>query len=194
MGQELECTLRLGRRTLRGKAYLESDHLLFRGEERIKILLKDLRGVEAVAGVLKLDFDGGPAELELGKAAEKWARKILHPPSRLDKLGVKPGVTLRLAGEFDPNFVCELRNCGAEIVEGRVSAEIIFLAATASADLTAIPELSKTRKPGGALWVVYPKGVKDIREADVIAAGRAAGLKDIKVAGFSSHQTALKFV
>ena len=33
-------------------------------------------------------LSGGPVELELGAAAEKWARKILNPPSLMDKLGV----------------------------------------------------------------------------------------------------------
>jgi hypothetical protein len=45
-----------------------------------------------------------------------------------------------------------------------------------------------------ALWIVYPKGRKDITEIDVLSTGRKAGLKDIKVVGFSTTHTALKFV
>jgi len=41
---------------------------------------------------------------------------------------------------------------------------------------------------------VYEKGKKELTENDVIAAGRKAGLKDVKVVGFSSTHTALKFV
>jgi hypothetical protein len=192
MGQELECSLRIGRRTLRGKAYLESAHLLFRGDERLKILLKDLRGVEASAGILKLDFDGGPAELDLGKAAEKWAQKILHPPSRLDKLGVKPGLGVKLVGEFDQDFLRELKTAHAEIVTAHP--DLLFLAAKTTSDLSMIAKSGKSLKPRGALWVVYPKGVAAIREIEVIEAGRAAGLKDVKVASFSASHTALKFV
>jgi hypothetical protein len=44
------------------------------------------------------------------------------------------------------------------------------------------------------LWVVYPKGKKALTEADVLGAGRKAGLKDVKVVGFSATHTALKFV
>src|SRR3954471_7975650 len=109
MGQELACNLRYQRRTLAGKAYLETDYVLFRGEERLKVLFKDLASVSAPAGVLRLEFDGGPAELEWGKAAEKWAEKILHPPTRADKLGVKAGVTVKLIGTFDAEFVEEVR-------------------------------------------------------------------------------------
>jgi hypothetical protein len=49
-------------------------------------------------------------------------------------------------------------------------------------------------KPKDALWIVYPKGVPAIREIDVIEAGRAVALKDVKVASFSSSHTGLKFV
>ena len=45
----------------------------------------------------------------------------------------------------------------------------------------------------GHIWVVAPKGRQDIREADVLAAGRAAGLKDTKVARFSDTHTAHRF-
>src|SRR5215831_1754091 len=110
MGQELECTLRYRRRTLAGKAYLETDHVLFRGEERLKVLLKDLTGVKSDGGILTLDFPGGPAEFELGRAAPKWAERILHPPSRASKLGVKPGLKVRLTGNFEPDFIAELQD------------------------------------------------------------------------------------
>src|SRR5689334_10787080 len=88
VGQEIECKLRYQRKTLTGKAYLETDFVLFRGEERLKVPFRDLKAVTSEGGKLTLDFTGGPAVLELGAAAEKWARKILNPPSRLDKLGV----------------------------------------------------------------------------------------------------------
>jgi len=45
-----------------------------------------------------------------------------------------------------------------------------------------------------ALWVVYPKGQKNMTELDVIGAGRKVGLKDVKVVSFSPSHTALKFV
>ena len=109
MGQELECRMRYREAVAGGKAYLETDYLLFRGDERVKVAFKDLTSVKAADGVLRLEFAGGPAELELGKAAEKWAEKILHPPSRLDKLGVKAGSTVRLVGEFEAS---SSRSCG----------------------------------------------------------------------------------
>ena len=191
MGQELECRLQYQKRTLSGKAYLETDYLLFRGDERLKIALKDLTAAQAEGGLLRLEFPGGPAALELGKAAEKWARKILHPPTRADKLGLKPGLAVRLDGEFEPGFLDELRGSA---VEGKGKADLVFFAAATACDLARVVKLKSWLKPAGALWVVYPKGVPAIREIQVLEAGRAAGLKDTKVASFSTTHTALRFV
>ena len=190
MGQELECRMHYRRRTLAGKAYLETDFLLFRGEEQVKIPLKDLKAVKVADGMLHLDFGGGPARLELGAAAEKWAAKILHPPSRSDKLGVKAGLSVRVVGEFEANFLEELGGLN----EARGKVDLVFFAAAAKKDLARMAKLMDGMKAAGALWVVYPKGVAGIREMEVIEAGRAAGLKDVKVASFSASHTALKFV
>ena len=189
MGQELDCTLRYRKRTLAGKAYLETAYILFRGEERLKIPFEQLTGVHAAAGVLKLEFAEGPALFELGAAAGKWAQKILHPPTRLEKLGVKPGLAIAVEGELEVEFLREI----GEVAGAKAKADLLFLAAQKTADLARIAKLKARLKPRGALWVVYPKGVAAIREIEVIEAGSAAGLKDVKVASFSSTHTALRF-
>ncbi len=194
MGQEAECTLRRDGRMQAGRAYLETDYVLFRGEDRLKILLKDVTAASAAEGVLRLEFAGGEAELVLGNAAATWARKILNPPSRAQKLGVKPGAAVRLAGTFEEGFAEELRNGKVVEAGARAAADLVFFAAERTADLAKLSKLAAGLQPDGALWVVYPKGVQTIREIEVIEAGRAAGLKDTKVAGFSKTHTALRFV
>jgi hypothetical protein len=193
VGQELDCTLRYRKRTLAGKAYLETTYILFRGEERLKIPFEQLTGVHAAGGVLKLEFAEGPALLELGAAAEKWARKILHPPTRLEKLGVKPGLAIAVEGDLDAEFLREIGEAAGGGAKATAKADLLFLAAQKATDLARIARLKTRLKPRGALWVVYPKGVAAIREIEVIEAGRAAGLKDVKVASFSSTHTALRF-
>ncbi len=49
-------------------------------------------------------------------------------------------------------------------------------------------------KPDGAIWIVRPKGRKEITEAETMAAGKRAGLVDVKVVSFSDVHTAEKFV
>jgi hypothetical protein len=46
------------------------------------------------------------------------------------------------------------------------------------------PQSAKSLKRNGAIWVVYPKGKKEITEIGVLKAGRQAGLVDTKVARF----------
>jgi hypothetical protein len=192
MGQELECRMQYQRRSLAGKVYFEGDHILFRGEERLKVLTKDLKSVTARDGLLVLEFPGGPASFELGAAAEKWAHKILHPPTRASKLGIQAGLSVRVAGKFAADFLEELG--GLEMVGGKSKADLVFFAVADREGLSQVEKLARMLKPTGALWIVYPKGVPTIREIEVLGAGRAAGLKDTKVASFSATQTALRFV
>lgn len=187
MGQEKECTMRVGSRSYVGTAYLETDYLLFRGAERVKIALTSVKQASADDGWLRIEHDGGAATFELGAAAAKWADKILRPPTLLDKLGVKSGLQIALEGELEPHFVSEL---GPTVKRG---ADLLFFGAKSGAELTKMGKLKTRLAPGGAIWVVYPKGKTEIREVEVIAAGRAAGLKDTKVARFSETHTALRF-
>jgi hypothetical protein len=183
VGQERDCRLRYAGKTWAGKAYLETDYILFRGEQRLKIPLRGIASAAAEGGKLRIEFPGGPAVFELGDAAAKWAQKILHPPSRLDKLGVKPGSKIQLIGAFDPDFVSEVASAAAS------PPDLVFFSANKTTDLRRLPKIPA----GAALWVVYPKGIEAIREVEVIEAGRAAGLKDTKVARFSHTHTALRF-
>ena len=192
MGQEIECRIRYQEQALAGKAYLETDHVLFRGTQRFKVLFKDIKRVQAEGGILRLEFEGGPVDLELGAAAEKWAQKILNPPSRLQKLGVKSGMAVRVVGAFEADFLADLENSRVEMTTGR--ADLIFLAVEGKSRLSQMNRLAPMLKPDGALWVIYPKDAEKICESDVIHAGRAADLKDVKVASFSLTHTGLKFV
>jgi hypothetical protein len=45
---------------------LESDHILFRGGFRLKVMLKDLKSVRAENGIPRFEFDGGPASFAIG--------------------------------------------------------------------------------------------------------------------------------
>jgi len=175
---------------------LETDYVLFRGDFRVKAVLKELKSVEAREGILKLQTPDGPLLLELGPAAAKWADKIQHPPSRLDKLGVKASSEVALIGDFDSGFEQELRERTPLVVNGKPGSprDLLFLACGAERDLAKVETLVQVLKPAGALWVVYPKGIKEITEMDVLNGVRAAGLADTKVVSFSPTHTALRFV
>ncbi len=196
MGQEALCTARLGSKVSRGKALLESDVLIFRGDFRLKIPFRAMKSVSAARGVLCVEFPGGTARFDLGQQAESWARKILHPKSLMDKLGVKSGAVVSVLGVRDASFLQQLGERTARVADTRPRAgsDLIFLAAETRADLTRMESLTRWLKKAGAIWVVYPKGQSHITQADVMAAAKAAGLVDVKVVRFSAAHTALKLV
>src|SRR6267154_3499749 len=208
VGNEVVCVVRFGKQKARGKALLETAEVIFRSEDgalRLKLAFADLKSASAADGELRLETAEGPAIFQLGANATKWCEKILHPKTRLEKLGIKPNAAVSLVGDFDADFLGELRSVTKNVsVTGSnrgkagpgadVDAEWIFFAADSSKDLSQVGKLAKGLKGAAALWVVYPKGQKQITENDVLAAGRKCGLKDIKVVGFSAPHTALKFV
>src|SRR4029077_2674420 len=110
---------------------LETSELLFRGDFRLKIPFSSIKSARAVDGELLVRTPEGLAVFELGAAAAKWYEKILHPKSRVEKLGVKPGATVLLLGSFDEEFLRELREMGSVVTDGQaaVDAEWIFFAA-----------------------------------------------------------------
>ena len=79
-------------------------------------------------------------------------------------------------------------------VKPLMDSDAIFFGASSEGELTGIRKLLPSLASNGALWIVYPKGRKEITELQVLKAGRAAGLYDIKVVSYSSTHTALKFV
>ena len=199
LGNEANCVARFGKQKARGKALLETSELIFRSEDgamRLKFTFAEIKLAIAADGELRLEVPEGSAIFELGANAAKWCEKILHPKTRLEKLGLKPSASVSLIGDLDADFLVELRACTKNVSNGKLAAdtEWIFFAADSSKDLSQVSKLAKGLKDAAALWIVYPKGQKQITENDVLAAGRKSGLKDVKVVGFSPTHTALKFM
>jgi hypothetical protein len=196
VGNEATCKVQFGEQRSEGRALLETSEILFRGDFRLKIPFSTVKSAKAVHGELRLQTGEGLAVFHLGAAAEKWREKILHPKSRIEKLGIKPGARVSLLGKFEPEFLAELGELTESASRQKVAAESdwIFFAAESKEGLGTLTKITKAMKGATGLWIVYPKGQKHITENDVLAAGRKCGLTDVKVVGFSSTRTALKFV
>jgi hypothetical protein len=180
-----------------GKARLETSILQFRGGDlKLSIPFAQMSKVVARSGTLSVTFPGGVASFDLGEAAEKWADKIQHPPSRLQKIGVKAGWRVSAIGVSDISFLKEIEEAAGEVSVGRVlkSSDAIFFGVSKEAELARLEKLKGSLKPNGALWIIRPKGQPAISERATMAAGKAAGLVDVKVVGFSPTHTAEKFV
>ena len=199
MGYDASCIIRIDGKTARGTAWLEHKDLVFRGPFRVAIPLAQITSAVEEDGCLRVRFGTSSAEFEIGAAAKKWANRIQNPPSRLDKLGVKEGMRILLVSTIDEAFSQELQSRTTTVIRrvpaaSRGDVDVIFYPADSRAALDRLGELATHLKPAGALWVVRPKGKREITEADTMAAGKRAGLVDVKVVSFSETLTAEKFM
>src|SRR5271157_2943353 len=119
MGRELLCTVRSGGKTASGKALLETNEIVFRGDLRLKIPFASLKSAVARDGELHLKWGNESAVFNLGEQAEKWAYKILHPKSTADKLGIKPGLTISAIALSDDDVVRSLSSQAKSFSDAR---------------------------------------------------------------------------
>lgn len=198
MGYDTQCTLTYDGKTSRGTAALEHKELLFRGTVRLVVLLASITKASAQDGTLHVAFGGKSANFKIGAAAEKWAARITNPPSRLDKLGLKPGMVVAAIDIADALFLDEAMGRVDKVIRKAPPAarpvDMLFYGVEHRDGLERLPALVPLIRPEGAIWVVRPKGRKDITEAETMAAGKQAGLVDVKVVSFSDTHTAEKFV
>lgn len=195
MGLEANCIGSFNGQVSEGKAQLESEKLVFRGEFRVAIAIAAIECLSVRDGKMSIAFDKGTLILHLGTAAAKWEEKIKNPKSLLDKLGIKPGMKVGLFGFQSNEFQKEVSRKGATVsIKPAKNSDMIFLQADSKKELQSISSVSKNLATNGSLWVVYPKGKEEIKQEDIFKAGKSAHLVDVKVVSFSSTHTALKFV
>ena len=116
---------------------------------------------------------------------------------RLDKLGIRPGMRVALVNLEDAPLAAEVRERTHDITVGEPlgDTDVVIYAADSPEELERLPALREHIVPNGAIWVVSRKGRSaTIRDVDVIAAARAAGLVDNKVASFDDTRTSLRLV
>jgi hypothetical protein len=195
MGAEAHCVGRFKNESSEGKAQLETDFLQFRGSFRVKVPLKGIQKLSAAGGQLTVVSEQGTLQLDLGAAAGKWLQKIQNPPTLMHKLGVKPGASVSVIGIGDESFLNALRGVTSAVrTKLTPKSDFVFAGVESQEDLQSIANIPENLSTAGALWVIWPKGQKHITEAQVMAAGKAAGLVDTKMASFSGTHTALKLV
>jgi hypothetical protein len=197
MGLEAECTVRVGRKTSSGRALLEGETLIFRGELSLQIAFGSMRGVSVDGDSLVIQTDEQEARFEVGAAvADRWARLIKEPKTLFEKLEVEPHARVAAVDVRDSQFLTALRERAAGVAEGRVpeGVPVVFFGAETRDALRKVQLLRARMIDAGVLWIIRPKGSQAISESDVFEAVRGAGLTDTKVVAFSKTHTAHKCV
>lgn len=196
MGTIVEGTVTVGGQKVNCKADFASDHVTFSGGRRGEVPYTKVEVLGTAKGVLRLRVDGALMDFPLGAKVDRVAAKIRKPPTLMEKLGVTPGLRVATVNVDAKAFTIELGKLVPDAIRGEPArpVDLLFLGVRGRDELDRIAGAARHLKPDGGMWVVYPKGRRDLRESDVLAAGREAGLKDIKVARVSTELTALKFV
>jgi Protein of unknown function (DUF3052) len=194
MGLVAECDVLCERRTYRCKAYLEERELILKGEFRLTVPLAEIGSLESDDERLVLHHAGPAMTLVLGKDARKWATKITHPVSLIDKLGVKEGQVVSVVGVDDPRFWQELRDRTANIAVGTATkdSDWIFAAVESEDDLARLRTFKTSLKKTGSIWAIWRKGRRELTETHIREAAKGAGLVDVKVARVSDALSGLK--
>ena len=119
----------------------------------------------------------------------------------VQKIGLKAGHTLALAGEPD-GFIKELAPLPDDVVVvtgGKKPLDCVILFADEARTLESRIVRWKARlAPAGMLWVAWPKKASkvmtDVTEAMVRTTGLDAGLVDVKICAVNDIWSGLKFV
>jgi hypothetical protein len=195
MGAEAACSAKFGRRTSAGKALLETNEIIFRGDFRLVIPLAQMSALDVADGKLTVTFPDGTAVFDLGPQAETWAAKIRNPNSVFDKLDVKPGQRAVVLRVHDERFVEKLRERGLAVsTRAAKDVDVMFVGAETLAELSGLRQLVTQIKRDGAIWTITPKGKGGIRDTYMMGIAKAAGLVALKVVSFSDTHSANKFV
>jgi hypothetical protein len=196
VGLEATCNVRYEERTANGRALLESDVLLFRGDFKLSIPHTDMSGVEAENGELKVTFPGGVAVFELGPAAERWAEKLRSPRSLVDKLGVPEGGRVAVINLEDAELISQLEERAADVAEHAAppDTDLILWRLDRREELSEMDSLMKCLRPGGAIWVFRQREGGRVSEGMVRSTASNIGMVDVKVLRYSDELTAVKLV
>ncbi len=107
-------------------------------------------------------------------------------------------MTVAVVGVSDDRFLAEVTARAGKVARKTPAAsrpvDLIFYGVEHRDALGRIESLVPLIQPDGAIWIVRPKGRKEITEAETMAGGKRAGLVDVKVVSFSETHTAEKFV
>jgi hypothetical protein len=178
------------------KVHLDSEEILLRGEVKLRVPRATISDITTRADVVTVTTTLGILKLTLGDGAERFARKLAEAPkSRLEKMGIGAGSEVTIVNLKDAELNAELKAVGAT-TRARLGANaaLIILGVETSADLERIATAAASLAPDGALWVIHPKGTAGVKDTDIFAAGKAAGLTYTKVAKYSATHTAEKLV
>lgn len=194
MGREACCMVTVDGRCVEARALLESDAIVLRGGYPLRLARSDILSAQVQGETLVVTTSRQVTALTLGVAeAARWAATLANPRTRLDKLGIRAGTKVFISSVDDGEIDRELMEIRARSVGAEV-AEILLVGISSREDLARIGKWARVMPNAAHLWILRPKGkLVPVSEADVMATGRAAGLRISKSLSFSEELTGERF-
>jgi hypothetical protein len=197
MAMEAACKLQVGRDHYDGKVRLTADHIDFTGTTKFRFRLAEIAHPSRDSDALRFSFHGNPVRITLDsvRTAESWIEDVLHPLTLADKLGAKEGQTVRVLNLDDSELLSSLANKNTKLVSNSTArCDMVMIGVERASELRQIESLTQRLRPDGAIWVILPKSVRTVTKANVFAAAKEAGLKQVQVLDYSDNRAAYKIV
>lgn len=192
MGREAVTTATYDGRTDEAKVLLESQGVLLRAPFSLTIPRDGISGLAVEGEALTGQGPRGPFELMLGAVeAGKWKAALEKPlPTLADKLGLKPGVTVWMAGDVGGP---ELAGALSGVARTEVgTASLLVVHAADEEDLNAA--LAASAGSAAPVWIIHGKGKAALFGDNAVrSAMRAEGWIDIKACAVSGTLSATRY-
>jgi hypothetical protein len=119
-----------------------------------------------------------------------------------DKLGLKPGQAVRVAGRGDPALLKRVREkIGRGLIRTGLADVVLYWPKTIGEITPTLAELRHKIVENGGIWVMTAKrnqrsasGMEYLNQTDLIPLGLAAGLVDNKGCSVSDNESGMRFV
>lgn len=194
MGLECETIAKNGKLAVAGKLHLDSKQLSFRSSE-LKFTIELGPNVSATAKGSSLLVSSGSEQytFQVGKPVDRWVRKILNPPTRVEKLGIKDGSSVWVSKGFDRQFRTEIKNANAKTTRQLATCDLALVFIASRVELGLLIEPLDKLPDRVNIWVVWPKGSDAISQSDVMNLVRASGFGPSKTAAFDDQKSSMRF-
>lgn len=192
MGREAICTIHFRGGAAKGKALLEGETLILRGDIRGRISRSAITAIEVQGDKLTLVADGQPLALDLGaNEAARWQAALLKPaPTLAVKLGISPASQVLVIGELcDSDLAAAVDSARAPSLRDAHMLLAVVLAARDLDDALAAARMAPTLP----LWCVYRKGEAPVSGSMIRDRLRNEGMIDTKSCAISERLTATRY-
>ncbi|MES2155288.1 MAG: hypothetical protein V4510_09160 [bacterium] len=157
----------------------------------------DVTEVWQYGSYIHIRFPDGEAKMDMQeqRRARRFARKMEDAPSPLEVLGARQGDAVAVVGLPDAWVYRLLRRRRLqEAVRAPAGVDMLVVGVSDERSLASIGACLATLKSGGTLWVVYPRGHREIGTEAVAKAGLYFDLDGELELQVSSRHAALKLV